>query len=95
MLRRLVLPLLPTALFIFAPALAQACDIGVPNTHIGVVTAVDPAAQRMTLKDAQSGKSMMFSASQKLLLGIAVNDKVSIEYALEDKAMRATAIKKN
>lgn len=95
MVRRLVSTLLPAALCIFAAEFAQACDVGVPNTHIGVVTAVDPAAQHMSLKDAQSGKNMMFAASTKLLLGIAVNDQVNVEYAVENKALRATAIRKD
>lgn len=94
MVRRLVSHLLPTALFIFTPAFTQACDVGEPNTHIGVVTAVDPAAQRMSLKDAESGKSLQISASTKTLLGIAVNDRVSVRYTEEGKALRAVAIKK-
>jgi hypothetical protein len=76
------------------PIAAFACESAGPNTHVGVVTAIDSAKQSLSLKDAESGKVLTFSASADLLKGIAPRDQVIIVYAAEGKTLRATSIKK-
>ena len=71
---------------------AWACETAGPNTHLGVITAVD--AGSVTLKDAQTGKNLKFLASPQLLKGVAVKDQVAIVYTSEGKTLRATAITK-
>lgn len=74
----------------FSPA--WACDTAGPNTHLGVITAVDGGS--VTLKDAQTGQNLKFLASPLLLKGVAVKDQVAIVFTTEGKTLRATAITK-
>jgi hypothetical protein len=76
------------------PIAALACESAGPNTHVGVVTAIDSEKQSLSLKDAESGKVLTFSAGVDLLKGIALRDQVIIVYAAEGKTLRATSIKK-
>lgn len=71
---------------------ASACETAGPNTHVGVVTAIDGGT--VTLKDAQTGQNLKFLATPALLKGIAVKDQVAIVYAPESKPLRATSITK-
>jgi hypothetical protein len=71
---------------------AWACDTAGPNTHLGVITAVDGGS--VTLKDAQTGQHLKFVASPQLLKGVAVKDQVAIVFTPEGKTLRATAITK-
>ena len=80
------------AILLASPMLA--CSTAGPNTHLGVVTAVDSAKSTITLKDAETGKNLTFRASPEQLKGIAVKDDVTIVYAAEGKDLRATSIKK-
>jgi hypothetical protein len=74
---------------------ALACDAAGPNTHMGVVTAVDTAAKTFTLKDAQTGKPLTFAATPEQLQGLHVKDEVSVVYAGQGTKLRATTIKKS
>jgi len=76
------------------PIAALARESAGPNTHVGVVTAIDPGKQSLSLKDAESGKILTFSAGPDLLRGIALRDQVIVVYAAEGKTLRATSIKK-
>lgn len=95
MFLRVLSMLFSAAMLALVPAAGKACDVGVPNTHLGEVTAIDAPGQRLSLRDAQSGKILTFAAPKQVLSGLAVRDQVSVEYATEDKALKATAIKKN
>jgi hypothetical protein len=76
-----------------APALA--CDSVGPDTHVGVVTAVDRARSTLTLRDAETGGALTFVARPELLRGIAPNDAVSVTFAAEGKTLRATSVEKS
>jgi hypothetical protein len=86
----LVLPLL--TLSARAPALA--CDSAGPNTHVGMVTALDRAGGTLTLKDAETGAALTFLARPDLLRGIAPRDEVAVTFAPEGRTLRATSIEK-
>jgi hypothetical protein len=75
-----------------APALA--CDSAGPNTHVGVVTAVDRAGSTLTLRDAETGGALTFVARPDLLRGIAPNDAVSVTFAAEGQTLRAVSVEK-
>jgi hypothetical protein len=76
-------------------SLAWACEIpGQPNTHIGVITGIDPAKRTLTLRDAQTSATLTFAVSPELLAGVAVRDRVAIVYAAEGQTLRATSIRK-
>jgi len=75
-----------------APTLA--CDSAGPNTHVGVVTAVDRAGSTLTLRDAETGGALTFVARPDLLRGIAPNDAVRVTFAAEGKTLRATSVEK-
>jgi hypothetical protein len=77
-----------------APSLGLACEGAGPNTHVGVVTALDAGKHTLSLQDAETGKVLTFTATPDLLKGIAVRDEVQVVYAPEGKTLRATAIKK-
>ena len=91
-LSSLVLALSLGTCLLAAPALA--CDSAGPNTHVGVVTAVDRARSTLTLRDAETGGALTFVARPDLLRGIASNDRVSVTFAAEGKTLRATSVEK-
>jgi hypothetical protein len=77
------------------PAPALACESAGPNAHIGTVTAIDNAQKTITLKDAESGKNLTFTATPELLRGIAVKDQVIVKYAADGARLRATSVTKS
>jgi hypothetical protein len=85
---------LSTAIVCTAVGAAFACEGAGPNTHMGVVMAVDLHVKTLTLKDAQTGKPLTFNATPEQLRGVKVNDEVAVVYAVEGTSMRATSIKK-
>src|SRR5439155_25844317 len=88
-LSSLVLALSLGTRLLAAPALA--CDSAGPNTHVGVVTAVDRARSTLTLRDAETGGALTFVARPGLLRGIGPNDAVSVTFPAEGKTPRATS----
>ena len=92
-MRRTFFAVALTVLLGLGLAPAWACDVA-PNTHLGVITAVDVPGSTVTLKDAQTGKNLKFLAKPELLKGLAVKDQVAIVYATEGQALRATSITK-
>ncbi len=73
---------------------ALACDSAGPNTHVGVVTAVDRARSTLTLKDAETGSPLTFLAQPDLIRGIAPKDEVIVKFTPEGKTLRATSVEK-
>lgn len=71
---------------------ALACQTAGPNTHIGIVTAVD--RQSLTLKDAESGMNLTFVAMPEQLTGIAVKDTVTVVFTPEGEKLVAKSVKK-
>ena len=74
---------------------SPACESAGPNTHIGVVTAIDGKAGTFALKDAESRMDLTFRATADQLRGLAVGDEVMVTYAEEGKALRARTIRKS
>lgn len=75
-------------------AAAPACEMAGPNTHVGIITAIDTAKSTLTLRDAQTNKDLTFLARAEMLKGVAVKDEVAIIYAQDGGTLRATAIRK-
>jgi hypothetical protein len=73
---------------------AAACEAAGPNTHVGVVVAVNAAQSTLTLKDAETRKDLTFVAPAALLSGLAVKDQIAVTYAQEGNRLKATAIRK-
>ena len=94
MKRLYALALVPLVGMLSAAAPALACEAAGPNTHVGVVTAVDHARSRLSLKDAETGGPLTFLARPDLLRGIAPKDEVTFTFAPEGKTLRATSIEK-
>jgi hypothetical protein len=92
---RLVLALGATLLVLAAAAPAPACDSAGPNTHVGIVTAVDGQAGTFALKDAESRMSLTFRASAEQLRELVVGDQVTVTYTEEGQALRARTIRKS
>jgi hypothetical protein len=84
-----------TALLLAFATPAPACESAGPNTHIGVVTAVDGKAGTFALKDAESQMDLKFRATAEQLRNLAVGDQVTVTYAEEGKALRARTIRKS
>ncbi len=93
-MKRLYTLALAILVTMFAPPPALACEAAGPNAHVGIVTAVDHTRSTLTLKDAQTGKPLTFRARPDLLRGIATKDAVTVGFAPEGKALRATSIEK-
>src|SRR2546428_8909002 len=92
LLSALVLALSLGAHLLAAPALA--CDSAGPNTHVGVVTAVDRARSTLTVKDAETGSPLTFLAQPDLIRGIAPKDEVIVKFTPDGRTLRATSVEK-
>jgi hypothetical protein len=77
-----------------AAAVASACELAGPNTHVGIIVAIDAAQSTLTLRDAQTRQNLTFLARPELLREVAVKDEVAVVYAQEGGRLRATAIRK-
>ncbi|OLC17120.1 MAG: hypothetical protein AUH29_03135 [Candidatus Rokubacteria bacterium 13_1_40CM_69_27] len=77
-----------------AAAVAPACELAGPNTHMGTIVAIDAAQSTLTLRDAQTRQNLTFLARPELLKDVAVKDEVAVVYAQEGGKLRATAIRK-
>ena len=85
--------LLALALLLIASA-APACEQAGPNTHVGIVVAVDVSKGVLTITDAQTRQDLSFVAASELLRGVAVRDQIAVVYAKEGEGLRATAVRK-
>ena len=93
MMRRMLV--LGSTMFVLATAAPSlACESAGPNTHIGVVTAIDGQANTFALKDAESRMNLTFRATAEQLRGLAVGDHVTVTYSEDGKALRARTIRK-
>jgi len=70
---------------------ALACDAAGPNTHVGQVLSVD--GNHFTIRDAQTGGSISFSAGEHMQGSIpAPGDTVTIKYSGHEKDLIAESI---
>jgi hypothetical protein len=79
------------ALPLVQPHAAVACKGAGAFKHMGVVTAVDSAAQTVTIKDAETGEPVTFSATVDQLKSVKPGDEVLIGF-LEEKDGKLTAV---
>jgi len=70
---------------------ALACDAAGPNTHVGQVLSVD--GNHFTIRDAQTGGPISFTASQQLQGSLpAAGDSVTVKYSGDEKDLIAESI---
>ncbi|MBI3622293.1 MAG: hypothetical protein HY208_08925 [Nitrospirae bacterium] len=69
-----------------------ACDAAGPSTHVGVVTQLDAKQRQFTIKDAQTGKPMVFVAESPQLAALNIGDQVAVKYEDHDGIMTAKQI---
>ena len=74
-----------------APGIVLACDAAGENTHIGQVLSVD--GQTFTIRDAQSGGPISFTAGQQLKQMPAAGDTVAVEYSATHKVLTAESVR--
>ncbi len=91
-MNRTTMLVLALSLVLSLASAAPACESAGPNTHIGVVTAVD--RQSLTLKDAESGMKLTFVATPEQLKGIAVKDNVTVVFSPEGEKLVVKSVKK-
>lgn len=83
---------LAALLVVALPGGALACKSAGAFKHIGVVTAIDPAALTVTIKDAETGEPITFSATAKQLRDIKPGDQVMIGFVEKDGKLTAVQI---
>jgi Cu/Ag efflux protein CusF len=69
-----------------------ACDAAGPNTHVGVVTTLNAKERQFTIKDAQTGKPMVFVADSKQMAALNIGDQIAVKYEDHDGKMLAKQI---
>ncbi len=69
-----------------------ACDAAGPNTHVGVVTQLNAKERQFTIKDAQTGKPMIFVAESKQMAALNIGEQVAVKYEKQDGKMLAKQI---
>ncbi len=72
---------------------AVACKGAGAFKHVGVVTAVDQAALTVTIKDAETGDSVTFSATAEQLKSVKSGDDVMIGFLEKDGKLTAVNIR--
>ncbi len=75
------------------PGIRWACQSAGPNSHVGIITAIELKGHTLTLKDAETGTPMVFKTAFYLLKTVKVNQEVMITYEMTGKQMTATKIK--
>lgn len=80
------------AAMITASGAAWSCDMAGPNTHIGLVSAVDRNAQTFTIIDAQTNAPITFSAPAHLIKAVQKNQRVTVNYAKEGNGLVAKTL---
>lgn len=69
-----------------------ACKSAGPNKHVGSVTAIDAKAKTFTIRDAETDHPMSFEATDKILKGLKVSDRVMVGYKEEKGKMIAVDV---
>lgn len=70
-----------------------ACDAMGPSTHMGQLMSVDPANNSFTIRDAQSGGPITFSADADVLKALkAHSGNVKVDYEENDAGNKAVDV---
>lgn len=70
----------------------QACSALGPNTHLGMVSAIDVKKQTFTLIDAETQRPITFTATPTQLNAIQSSQRITVTFEKSANALRATAI---
>jgi len=73
------------------PTMSLACKEAGAFKHVGIVTMVDAKAMTLTIKDAETGGAIVFSATAAQLKNIKAGDQVMVGYT-EEKSGALTAV---
>ena len=74
------------------PAAAWACKSAGVFKHVGVVTAVDPQALTLTIKDAETDGPVTFAATAKQLKDVKPGDQVMVGFLEKNGKLTAVQI---
>ncbi len=80
-LRRQGLLLTVTFAIVVAALPALACEKAGANTHVGKITAMDPATQSLTIMDKQMSMPVTFVVTPDTLRGLSVGQVVAVKYS--------------
>ncbi|MCF6209442.1 MAG: hypothetical protein L3J88_09830 [Gammaproteobacteria bacterium] len=70
-----------------------ACDAMGPGVHMGQLMSVDPANNRFTIRDAQSGGPITFSADADILKALKTHSgSVRVDYEENDEGNKAVDV---
>jgi Cu/Ag efflux protein CusF len=81
------------ALTVAQPYAAVACKGAGAFKHVGVVTAVDSVTLTVTIKDAETGDPVTFSATAAQLQSVKPGDDVMIGFVEKDGKLTAVNIR--
>ncbi|HEY5599424.1 MAG TPA: hypothetical protein VIK48_01925 [Candidatus Manganitrophaceae bacterium] len=71
---------------------AGACSSMGSDKHMGVVKEIDARQGVLTIIDAETGKPIRFTAAERLLKGIKINDKAVVTFKTEGDRLVAKAL---
>jgi hypothetical protein len=91
--RSLIVITILTVFLLGQVAMGWACKSAGPNTHVGGVTTIDAKAQTFTIKDAETDQPMTFSATDTILAGLKVKERVVVGYKEEKGKMVAIDVR--
>ncbi len=78
--------------FLTGVSAAWACKSAGAFKHVGVVTAVDPQALTLTIKDAETGDPVTFAATATQLKDVKPGDQVMVGFVEKDGKLTAVQI---
>ena len=83
--------LFSAALLTGAPA--WSCDMAGPNTHVGLISSVDPNARTLTIIDAQTNAPITFLVSDAMLRSVHKDMRITVHYTKQGNALVAKTLK--
>jgi len=91
MRRKILMPILATAVLMSVSATGWACKMAGDHKHVGVVTKVDQVAGTFTIIDAETNKPIVFSADRKMLSN-AEHAQGQVMVSYENRAKQLVAV---
>ncbi len=88
--KRLLTAAVLSITLIALPALA--CELAGPDTHVGVIKAIDLAQSSLTLLDRQTKKPFTFLAAPEQLKGLSLGQVVMVKYSETKGQLKAEEI---
>lgn len=92
MMTKLMMVVALSACMVLGSSAVWSCSMAGPNTHIGVVTAMDPAAKTFTIQDAETRQSITFAATDALLKSIQKAQKVIVKFESKGGKLVASTV---